>query len=111
MTRPNNTSFRPCQVTGNLRIRVRSRGSFTWITIISGKYTCLKKHLYVSKPAKKISCDSFSLFLCSLLSHHWHSILCSCMCVLGISTSRRYMRPALEGIKRGHSSARVFDHP
>ncbi|KAK9087704.1 hypothetical protein Syun_030098 [Stephania yunnanensis] len=37
MTRPNNTSFRPCQVTGNLRIRVRSRGSFTWITIISDK--------------------------------------------------------------------------
>ncbi|KAK9169174.1 hypothetical protein Syun_001314 [Stephania yunnanensis] len=37
MTRPNDTSFRPCQVTGNLRIRVRSRGSFTWITIISDK--------------------------------------------------------------------------
>ncbi|KAK9140060.1 hypothetical protein Scep_009741 [Stephania cephalantha] len=31
------------EVTGNLRIRVRSRGSFTWITIISGNEKELKE--------------------------------------------------------------------
>ncbi|KAK9095741.1 hypothetical protein Sjap_021238 [Stephania japonica] len=72
-------------VAGNSGIRTRNASVLSTGCDSSGKYTCLKKLVYVSKPVKEISCDSSSFHCVCYYLFVGIPFHIPCMCVLGIS--------------------------